>query len=244
MPQAQATLDVRFNPDLDVSAARDAFARTGRARIDNVLEDASAHRLHAVLDGAVPWALAVNDGDEHAEYALADLNALTPRQKTQFNRAVWSRARTRFQYMFYQVAISEAVRKGWNAGHPLLDVNALVNSATALDLARTVTGEGGVRLADAIASCYLAGHFLARHDDIHHRHDRVAAYVLGLTPDWSSDWGGLLQFFDDTGRIVDGFTPGFNTLTLFSVPQAHAVSLVAPWAGGKRLSITGWFRRS
>ena len=60
-----------------------------------------------------------------------------------------------------------------------------------------------------------------------------------------ADWGGLLHFLDPTGqRAVDTFTPVWNSLSLFRVPQMHEVSLVAPWAGSPRYSITGWFRRN
>ena len=52
------------------------------------------------------------------------------------------------------------------------------------------------------------------------------------------------QFLDPSGRrVVDTFTPLWNSLSLFRVPQPHVVSLVAPWAGSPRYSITGWFRR-
>ena len=44
-------------------------------------------------------------------------------------------------------------------------------------------------------------------------------------------------------RVVDTFVPLWNSLSLFRVPQPHVVSLVAPWAGSPRYSITGWFRR-
>jgi Rps23 Pro-64 3,4-dihydroxylase Tpa1-like proline 4-hydroxylase len=37
--------------------------------------------------------------------------------------------------------------------------------------------------------------------------------------------------------------PVFNALNLFRVPLLHSVTLVTPFAGGARLSITGWFRR-
>ena len=43
--------------------------------------------------------------------------------------------------------------------------------------------------------------------------------------------------------MVDTFVPLWNSLSLFRVPQPHVVSLVEPWAGSPRYSITGWFRR-
>jgi Rps23 Pro-64 3,4-dihydroxylase Tpa1-like proline 4-hydroxylase len=43
--------------------------------------------------------------------------------------------------------------------------------------------------------------------------------------------------------VTFGLSPRFNALHLFKVPQRHSVSLVAPFAGAPRLSITGWLRR-
>ena len=68
--------------------------------------------------------------------------------------------------------------------------------------------------------------------------------MINLSRDWLPDWGGLLQFLDPAERrVVDTFVPLWNSLSLFRVPQPHVVSLVAPWAGSPRYSITGWFRR-
>ncbi|HAV49166.1 MAG TPA: proline hydroxylase, partial [Brevundimonas sp.] len=44
------------------------------------------------------------------------------------------------------------------------------------------------------------------------------------------------------GAVTETFTPSFGTLNLFKVPQDHAVSMVAPFAGAPRYSITGWWR--
>jgi 2OG-Fe(II) oxygenase superfamily len=90
---------------------------------------------------------------------------------------------------------------------------------------------------------YAATHFLTAHDDRDESKGRVAAYVLNLTPRWSSDWDGLLQFLDADGHVAEAYTPAFNALNVFRVPQPHSVSFVAPFAGQPRLSITGWFRR-
>ena len=42
--------------------------------------------------------------------------------------------------------------------------------------------------------------------------------------------------------FTDVFVPRFNTLSIFTVPQFHAVSCVAPYAPMGRLAITGWFQ--
>ena len=69
---------------------------------------------------------------------------------------------------------------------------------------------------------------------------RLVAYVLNFTPVWNPDWGGMLLFTDERGHVEEGYVPVWNALNLMKVPQTHAVSLVAPFAGGLRYSITGW----
>jgi Rps23 Pro-64 3,4-dihydroxylase Tpa1-like proline 4-hydroxylase len=39
-----------------------------------------------------------------------------------------------------------------------------------------------------------------------------------------------------------GLKPAFNALNILAVPQRHNVGFVAPFAGGMRLSISGWLR--
>ncbi len=65
-----------------------------------------------------------------------------------------------------------------------------------------------------------------------------------MTRDWDPDWGGLLQFYDAEKNVEQVFVPRFNTLSLFTVPQSHAVSAVAPYAPVGRLAITRMVRRS
>ena len=66
--------------------------------------------------------------------------------------------------------------------------------------------------------------------------------MLNLSRDWRADDGGLLLFLGADGRVNDTLVPRYNTLSIFRVPQAHAVTLVAPWAASDRLAITGWMR--
>lgn len=72
--------------------------------------------------------------------------------------------------------------------------------------------------------------------------ERLFAYVLNFTPSWRADWGGLLAFLAPDGHVSEAYTPVFNALNIIRVPQPHAVTQVASFAGGDRLSITGWIR--
>jgi len=129
-------------------------------------------------------------------------------------------------------------------GHQLIlnDVLESFNSPASLNFLRDITGDLEVRKVEFQATYYASGHFLKLHNDnAKAGDDRRYACVLGLTKDWQSDWGGLLQFVED-GQVTLSCTPSFNSCVIFKVPRDHQVSYVAPFAGKPRYSLTGWMR--
>ncbi len=97
--------------------------------------------------------------------------------------------------------------------------------------------------ADAQATFFRPGDFLALHDDGDGPGEgRICAYTFGFTRAWRPDWGGQLLFHGPDGEIERGYRPAFNTLTLFQTPRAHSVVPVAPYAPAARLSVVGWAR--
>jgi len=136
-----------------------------------------------------------------------------------------------------------------NDGEPYIDTShyhaeivRFLNDGDFLGFVRDVTGLHEIAFADAQATRYAPGHFLTLHDDNFPERKRLVAYVLNLTPQWRPDWGGILMFPHRNGHIAEGYAPAFNALNLFKVPQPHLVSMVAPFAGACRYSITGWLR--
>ncbi|MDP3854566.1 2OG-Fe(II) oxygenase family protein [Phenylobacterium sp.] len=101
---------------------------------------------------------------------------------------------------------------------------------------------GGKGYDFALETRYRAGDFLAAHDDGVEGKNRLYAYVLNFTPAWRTDRGGLLAFHDADGHVAEAYVPTFNALNIFRVPQLHAVTQVASYAAGERLSVTGWIR--
>ena len=145
--------------------------------------------------------------------------------------------------MFYQYYITQAIELNEHPGDPMHQMHHFMNSQGMLDFMRTLTGEQAIVKADSYASMYLPGHFLTTHEDLHDKHDRVAAYVFSMNKKWEENWGGHLAFFDDNGNINEAFIPSFNTLNIFLVPQMHSVQLVAPFAAANRTSYLGWLHR-
>ena len=137
------------------------------------------------------------------------------------------------------------VEGGQRKGGPLAPIEAvydLLNSAPFLAFIRALTGDSRAAYVDAQATRYRPGDFLTAHDDDVEGKNRLFAYVMNFTPAWRADWGGLLAFHDADGHVAEAYTPTFNALNIFRVPQVHAVTQVASFAAGPRLSITGWIR--
>ena len=229
----------RHNPDELAPTLRDQ----GRLQIPGFLPESCSEYLHQLLQENRVWHLSYNEGQENYESEESEFNALAPQQRQKFLNNIYTRARDNFQYFFKQYYISQAIKLGENNGHPMHQIHDWVNSAAFLDFMRKLTGSPEIRESDSYASLYGPGHFLTMHDDRHATHDRVAAWVISMTPEWNENWGGYLAFYDDKGNVTEAFKPAFNTLNIFTVPQKHAVQLVAPFAGRPRTSYLGWLLR-
>jgi Rps23 Pro-64 3,4-dihydroxylase Tpa1-like proline 4-hydroxylase len=107
---------------------------------------------------------------------------------------------------------------------------------------RDITRLAGIDFADMQATAYAPGDFLTPHTDDVAGKNRVAAYVLNLTPKWEVEWGGMLAIHDPEANRVLGLPPAFNRLNLFAVPRLHSVTEVTRIAPNRRYSLTGWLR--
>lgn len=239
------TFPFALNPAIDRAPLAQTFAENGRVRITDVLSEDSARGLMTMVEQDTPWGMAWQAGAEGPHYTTAQMINANPQQAMASIQSNAYQAMQRgdygFQYASYPML--QAYMQQWQPGSVQDYVLEHINDAPLLNLVREVTGMAELIKADAQATFYAPGHFLAQHDDSHVGQGWRVAYVLGLCPiEWQPDWGGYLNFFDDAGDIVAGWRPRFNTLSLFRVPQQHHVSFVPPFAPVGRFAITGWFR--
>lgn len=232
-----------INESLDPGPWRARLQAHGRIQVENYLQPAAAERLRDCLTHEVPWTLALRDAEgsrtiDHAAYAAmsADAVARLLEQTARPDDA----AGDEFRFAYDSYMMVRAYQERRDPDLLLHRVLEFFNSPDYLGFLRHLTGDTRVRRVNAQATRYRPGHFLRHHTDEELSEGRLYAYVLNLTPDWRADWGGLLQFIDAEGRVQETFLPRWNSLSLFAVPAGHAVSLVAPWARGERLAITGW----
>jgi SM-20-related protein len=230
-----------INNALNLNVCRQQLVQATRVQIPEFLQEPAAEKLHQCLLHDVPWALAERSNGVSHTLDATSYAAMTALQHRDLLDKAYMLAKTEFQFSYDSYMMVRAAKEGWNPGLILHAVLDFLNSPEFLLFARRLTGEPSIKAVSAQATRYRAGQFLTRHQDKQEHENRVCAYVINLSKNWDSDWGGLLQFHDETNRLLESFVPYWNHLSLFRVPQSHSVSLVSPWAGEPRLAITGWF---
>ncbi len=234
-----------LNPAIDVDTLKGELHRHGRIQIADCLDTDVAERLHQCLREDIPWRLSCYDNtldgaDKALKIPQERLATMTREQQAGFQQEILRQARDQFQYVYQSFDLLAGHRAG---ERPELFVYELMKYLAGDDFfsfARELTGDAEIDLIDGHATRYVAGNFLKDHSDESPLEHRRFAYVIGMTRDWDADMGGMTQFLDEAGNVVDSYLPTFNSLLLFSVPVRHLVSYVPVWVAGERLSVTGW----
>jgi Rps23 Pro-64 3,4-dihydroxylase Tpa1-like proline 4-hydroxylase len=232
----------RFSQAINPDEVHKAFAEHGFAHISGVLPPENAQRIHKGLLEQTPWNLVFNQDSKHFDMSEEQLRTLQKQDLNRLQQAIFAQAEQGFQYSYHNYPIHDAIKAGQNEGHILHTLYEWLNSDEFLQFARVATGFDDISFVDAQATRYSPGQFLCTHDDILEGKNRRAAYIFNFTPNWKVDWGGYLQLLDDSGNVRVGLPPTFNALNIIKIPQRHNVSFVTPFAGGIRLSVSGWFR--
>jgi 2-oxoglutarate-Fe(II)-dependent oxygenase superfamily protein len=228
-----------LNRSLDLNALHGEFAKDGRIRIRNVLEPAVADAIANDLN-LLPCQLFCATGKGVAVLDLKEMAQWDRERHLELQRELYQAAARAEGFAYLGARLTEA----WKNGAPdtaLGRFHTALTSPEMMEAMRTITGASTFDNAFAQATSYRPSHYLTRHLDDPKGEHRRFAFVWGFTRKWDPDWGGLLQFFGDDGLPRDALSPDFNTLDLFDVRHVHSVTLVAPWAAGPRVAISGWF---
>lgn len=226
----------------DPTVLAEEYARTGVVRLADFLDPATTADLHEHLRAREDWNRSITSAAGVHDVDRATMAAFPSETRAQLDEAVYAGARYGFQFRYETLRIPDD-RTEREARDDVLSRLALsLSSGPLRDFFRAVTGADDIGFADAQATAYSPGDFLTGHDDVIAGKDRRAAYVLGLTPTWRPEWGGLLLFHDEDRDVMRAYPPAMNVLTLFRVPQMHSVTEVTRAAAYRRYSIAGWLR--
>jgi SM-20-related protein len=218
------------------------FAATGVVSIPGILADDNAAELYAMLRGRDDWRQVIGGDATLVELDRPTRAAMSEVQRGQLDQAVYAGAREGFQFRYETLRVPDSAEDRAARADPLAAFAAWWSGDEVLSLLRAITGARHITFADMQATAYAPGDFLTAHDDDVAGKNRVAAYVLNLTPNWRVEWGGLLAFHDESGPEVTALAPAFNRLNLLRVPQRHSVTEVTRAAAYRRYALTGWLR--
>lgn len=228
---------LHLNPQLDLISLSKRFLRQGRVRIDHVFAS-GAPELYRYLDNTEDWVQLANHDDGAHEVPWKEWHPYRSRLRSELEPGIFARASHGFQYSYAALRIPHS---GEVCEDPVLaEISALMRSQPMLAALHAVTRVNAPKFTDGQVTAYGAGDFLTGHDDDLAGSGRKVAFVLGLTPQWRLEWGGLLLFHKPGGMDCAGLIPQFNTLDLFSIPRYHSVSMVTRAAPRRRFSVTGW----
>lgn len=229
-----------LNTALDAKTLAPGYAKNKRGQVQNIFPLEQAEKTYQCLATETPWGLFyVGEGEDGIKIPAKKFKSLSPQELQEIYAHIFKTASDRYQFMYLFHNLNHPERNPELFVHKIAD---FLSSEPVLEFIRTLTGIPEIIRADAQATRYIGNCFLHPHTDGDEEYGRRVAYVLNMTKNWDPNWGGFLQFFDKNGNVTDSFKPTFNALNLFTVPQAHSVSFVAPFCPGERLSITGWFR--
>jgi SM-20-related protein len=238
-------LNITLNPSLNRRALAEAYRRDGLIQIPDVFTAETAEALGRVLEQDLPWERALFGADQRPVYLSdAQVQAMGLAALQAQTNALLDRAGAGYGFMYDSFRLITAWLNKSLPGHPVHELTEFLNGPAFLEFGRAITGDASVIKADGQATRYRPGDFIGLHDDAdQHGVERVAAYTLGFTRRWRSDWGGQLAFHDNRGDISRALVPRWNTLTLFQVPRLHSVVPVSLYAQAPRLSVVGWLRK-
>ena len=212
------------------------FSKVRHARLEDFLQLNSVHQLAEFTSNKVDFSNAFFMGNQNKEATDQEIERLSEAQKQEFYQELYKLAANGIGFLYGRHKITE------QSDRQLTDILKVLNSDLCLNMVRKITRDETISYADGQVTRYCAGDYLTRHVDNIEGETRRYAYVLGLSPNWHPDWGGLLQFFDADGTPNISLAPQFNSLTVFDVNKVHSVTSVANFSPANRYSITGWFR--
>jgi SM-20-related protein len=231
-------MQLRLNPDIDWERVTTEYQQDKRTRIDQVLVQSDAELLHDYLNKKAVYNLAFTQNEQNAELTEKEFLALGRAEIQRIQMHMHEQASRGIGFCYSRLLAT----KDLNTENPVKALHALLNTDEVKQKFAMVTGSEPFKFVSSQATKYAKGQYLTRHNDINPAEGRAVAYVIGLTPQWHPDWGGLLQFYYPDGRTRDAWEPRFNSISLFDVSHVHAVTFVTPFALKNRYSVTGWFR--
>lgn len=226
---------IEINPLLNTEQISHDYKVDNRVVIDSVFQPHSAMQTQEILMTSDAFDYAYVKDGKPTILTPGESAQMTPQQQHQMRKEILEQASQGIGYLYGRHPI------GVQSDKRFLDIKHWLGEKSTLDMVKAITGHNDITKVSAQATKYMHGHFLTRHNDIHPTEQRRVSFELNFSHDWHPDWGGLLQFYELSGKPRDAWAPGYNTLALYDVQHIQSVTYLAPLARYPRVAISGWF---
>ncbi|MDN3202929.1 2OG-Fe(II) oxygenase [Algoriphagus sediminis] len=216
------------------------YRHNGWVIIEDFLDSKLAENLYQTLANEVPWEITYLGRLGPVKFPLSQMETLTKRQLNIIEQTIAQGSEKGFQFHYCNYNIQKAIKSKEEVPSSLKRSCELIfNDSFTLFLAQ-LSGESSINDHNFLASYYPDSGFLMDHNDELKDVNRKLAFVLQLSRNWKSEFGGNLEILDDSGFVKEKLVPKFNSLVVFKVPLNHRVSKVIHKGPEKRLAIHGW----
>jgi Rps23 Pro-64 3,4-dihydroxylase Tpa1-like proline 4-hydroxylase len=220
----------------EIIELKNEFEKNKKLIIPYIFKENEIEKFHRFLTRLLPqyWVCATCVKKDRLELPLND-----KRNATRIKMVNEAFGHNEFSFYFYRTFNANPLQYS-----PIeYELRNYMSSQFFIDFLNKVTNLNLTKLNTLFVSKYTSNCFLSTHNDA--GNGRIA-FVLHLTKDWKPQYGGHLHFLDTSRtKIIETFTPTFNSLMIFEVPEegiSHFVSHVAPNVQIPRISITGWYQ--
>lgn len=240
---------IRFeiNPKLNVYSLEERLRETGRLRVRNFLQPPCAKALYRHLVNAVAWQTFVVSNERLLATPPGEPVGTDPEEEREILDLACNSARMRFACVYDADGVypedmpDDANPSARPPDTVLAAFGEFLGSGAIGDMVRRVMELDALDIR-MCANRLRPGHFATFHSGVPEAdktRKRVSSVYFHLTPEWKPEWGGMLEYRNDEGDVVEALVPSFNTLDILSFPRGYWISRVAPFAGGSVLAVSG-----
>lgn len=227
------------NPYLDIVKARRDYRDFKWSRLADVLLASIAERVIHELVKKVEFENCFMVADNEVGMSDTHLAALPEEQRAKLITQVYESASLGKGYLY----ACKNIDCEYQSNEPTMLVNVFnwLNSNDTLELVSDITGCGELQFASCNAVRFSKGHFITNGAQCFDTEKGKVGFVIDLTPDWNSNWGGLLHL----NSVYEGsgvtFTPMFNNMVLFESSYDVSVTYLANFIKYNKFSLMGCF---
>ncbi|MBE1298866.1 MAG: hypothetical protein GJ680_03005 [Alteromonadaceae bacterium] len=228
-----------LNPFVDVAAARRDYRDFGWARITDILSNPFAEKVIQNIVKNVEFKNTFMLGEERLGFSDNELANLTGEKRQALFSQINKQASEGKGFVYGQVPLAADTLS--DTHQALKTLLQWINEEDTVDMFKDITGLSQMAFAKCQVARFSQGQFLLKNTLKAENKNSQLGFILDLTPDWDTDWGGLLQLHSTNDMPASAFTPQFNSMIIFNASSAYSVTYLAPFIKYYKYCVMGEF---